>query len=118
MARKTIKSKPKAPARTRKHRGNRGPVWPVQMARSNLSAVIDAAVQGEPQRITRNGKEVVTVIRSEDIRSAKATPEVDLLKVFQDSPLTEALEKGLIDFAGLRSKPAHRPPFEFGEDDD
>jgi prevent-host-death family protein len=103
---------------TSRRRLSARPVWPVQDARSNLSAVIDAALKGEPQHITRNGKEVVTVIRSEDIRAAKATPEIDLLEVFQNSPLTDALERGLIDFAAMRSKAPFRDPFEFQEGED
>ena len=38
--------------------------WPLQEARNRFSAVVDAAVAGEPQRVTRRGKPAVVVLSS------------------------------------------------------
>lgn len=36
--------------------------WLIRDARAHLSDVVDAALQGEPQRVTRRGKEAVIVV--------------------------------------------------------
>ncbi len=40
--------------------------WQLQDAKNRLSAVVDAAIAGEPQQITRRGTPVVVVIAAED----------------------------------------------------
>ena len=36
--------------------------WSLQDAKNRFSAVVDAALQGEPQRVTRRGKPAVVVV--------------------------------------------------------
>ena len=40
--------------------------WQLQDAKNRFSAVVDAALTGEPQEVTRRGKPVVVVIAFED----------------------------------------------------
>lgn len=40
--------------------------WPLQDAKNRFSAVVDAAVSGSPQRVTRRGKPVVVVLAVEE----------------------------------------------------
>lgn len=42
------------------------PVWPLQDAKNRFSAVVAAALEGEPQRVTRRGKPAVVVIADEE----------------------------------------------------
>ena len=59
--------------------------WPLQDARNKLSAVVDAAVAGEPQRVTRRGKPAVVVLSVEKYerlcRLEKANPNRRSLRV-------------------------------------
>ena len=38
------------------------PDWPLQDAKNKFSAVVDAALAGEPQRVTRRGQPAVIVL--------------------------------------------------------
>ena len=40
--------------------------WPLQDAKNQFSAVVNAALDGEPQRVTRRGRPAVVVIAVED----------------------------------------------------
>lgn len=40
--------------------------WQLQDAKNRFSAVVDAALTGEPQEVTRRGKPVVVVVAFED----------------------------------------------------
>ena len=40
--------------------------WPLQDAKNRFSAVVDAAVAGDPQRVTRRGKPAVVVLAVEE----------------------------------------------------
>ena len=59
--------------------------WPLQDARNKLSAVVNAAVAGDPQRVTRRGKPAVVVLSVEEyerlcrLEKAKAPTFTDLL---------------------------------------
>jgi len=44
-------------------------VWTLQDAKNRFSAVVDAAVQGKPQKVTRRGKWVSVVLSAEDDES-------------------------------------------------
>ena len=47
--------------------------WPLQDAKAHFSAVVDAAMRGKPQRVTRRGKPAVVVVAAEDFdRLARA----------------------------------------------
>ena len=37
-------------------------VWPLQDARNRFSAVVDAAIAGDPQRVTRRGRPAAVVV--------------------------------------------------------
>ena len=47
--------------------------WNVQDARARFGDVIDAALKGQPQRVTRRGKETVVVVSEADW--AKVAPK-------------------------------------------
>ena len=59
--------------------------WPLQDAKNRFSAVVDAAVAGEPQRVTRRGKPAVVVLATEEyerlrrLERSKAPSFADLL---------------------------------------
>ena len=40
--------------------------WPLQDARNRFGAVVDAAIAGAPQRVTRRGKPAVAVLAVEE----------------------------------------------------
>ena len=49
--------------------------WQLQEAKNRFSAVVEAALTGEPQEVTRRGKPVVVVLAFEEyqrLREAKA----------------------------------------------
>ena len=73
--------------------------WPLQDARNRFSAVVDAAVAGEPQRINRRGKPAVVVLSVEEyerlcrLEKAKApTFAALLLAIPQDDEEFEPLQ--------------------------
>jgi prevent-host-death family protein len=79
--------------------GGGGPAersWPVQDARARLSNLIDAAVAGRPQRISRRGKEIAVIISAADYDRLTA-PRESLVQFFRNSPLAEAMAAGEID---------------------
>ena len=41
-------------------------MWTLQDAKARFSAVVDAALAGEPQAVTRRGKPAVVVVGAED----------------------------------------------------
>ena len=59
--------------------------WPLQDAKNRFSAVVDAALAGTPQRVTRRGKPAVVVVsvgeyeRLRHLEKAKAPGLADLL---------------------------------------
>ena len=59
--------------------------WSLQDAKNRFSAVVDAAVAGEPQRVTRRGKPAVVVLATEEyerlrrLEKSKAPSFADLL---------------------------------------
>ena len=52
------------------------PAWRLQDAKSRFSALVDSALQGVPQHVTRRGKQAVVVVSAQDFaalqRNAKA----------------------------------------------
>ena len=67
--------------------------WSVQDARAHLSDVINAAVSGRPQKITRSGKHIAVVVSAADYQSpdARRLPQskLSLRDFFLNSPLSE-----------------------------
>ena len=59
--------------------------WPLQDAKNRFSAVVDAAVAGDPQRVTRRGKPAVVGLaggeyeRRRHLEKVKAPTFADLL---------------------------------------
>ena len=79
--------------------------WSARDARNRLGAVVDAAVGGEPQRVTRRGKPAVVVIAVEEyerlrrLEKAKAPTFAELL-------LAIPQDGGEFERLGLRRRPA------------
>ena len=61
------------------------PAWPLQDAKNRFSAVVEAALAGDPQRVTRRGRPAVVVLavdeyeRLRDIEKANAPTFAELL---------------------------------------
>ena len=59
--------------------------WPLQDAKNKLSAVVEAAVAGDPQRVTKRGKPAVVVLAVDEygrlrrLEKATAPAFADLL---------------------------------------
>lgn len=49
--------------------------YPLAKARSSLSKLVDQALAGEPQRITRHGKEAVVVVSEADWEARQQKPQ-------------------------------------------
>jgi prevent-host-death family protein len=75
---------------------NSSAAWQVQEARAGLSRLIDAALAGRPQRITRHGRETVVVI-SADHYDSLAKPHQSLTEFLHGSPLAEVLAAGELE---------------------
>lgn len=50
-------------------------MWTLQEAKNRFSAVVDAALAGEPQEVSRRGKPAVVVIAAEDYARLKASAD-------------------------------------------
>ena len=51
--------------------------WQLQTAKAQLSAVVEAALRGNPQRITRRGKDAVMVLSEETYVALKNSAKKD-----------------------------------------
>jgi antitoxin Phd len=69
--------------------------WQVQEARARLSRLIDEALAGRPQRISRRGAAVAVLVSAEYDRLV--APTEDLLECFRNSPLAAAMARGELD---------------------
>lgn len=76
--------------------------WSVQDAKNSFSAVVDAAVHGVPQTVTKHGKPAVVILSVNDYerlsqRSAIATPSFaeHLLSIPQDESEVERMSARL-----------------------
>ena len=47
--------------------------WQLQTAKAQLSAVVDAALRGEPQRVTRRGKDAVMIVSEREYIALKTS---------------------------------------------
>jgi antitoxin Phd len=59
--------------------------WQLQEAKNKFSAVVDGAVEGEPQLITRHGIEVAVVLSVEDYRRL-TSPRPRLIDALRRAP--------------------------------
>jgi prevent-host-death family protein len=60
--------------------------WAVTEAKAKLSDLVDAAMKGEPQIITRRGDEAVVVLSMKTYRSALEGRQGSLVDFFAQSP--------------------------------
>jgi prevent-host-death family protein len=60
--------------------------WQLQEAKSKFSKLVDAAMQNEPQIVTKHGDEAVVVLSIEQYNKL-LEPKQDLLTFFNNSPL-------------------------------
>jgi antitoxin Phd len=65
--------------------------WQVQAARAQFSRLIDEALAGRPQRISRRGKDVAVVVAAGDY-DRLTRPRESIVGFFRNSPLAEAME--------------------------
>ena len=72
--------------------------WPLQDAKNKFSAVVDAALAGEPQRVTRRGRPAVVVLAVEEYERLRRLEQVSaptfgelLLEIPQDDGEFERL---------------------------
>ena len=72
--------------------------WPLQDAKNELSALVDAALAGEPQRATRRGRPAVVVLAVEEYERLRRLEKGDaptlgelLLEIPQDDGEFERL---------------------------
>jgi prevent-host-death family protein len=69
----------------------------VQEARAQLSRLIDEAMAGRPQRISRRGKDAVVLISAAEYERL-VRPRESLVEFFRNSPLAEAVAEQDLDF--------------------
>ena len=67
--------------------------WSLRDARSNLTDVVNAALEGFPQWIKSRGKKPVVVLSEEDYLRLSAK-EGGIVSFFRDSPLGKAVRAG------------------------
>lgn len=63
--------------------------WAVTEAKAKLSDLVDAAMNGEPQIITRRGQEAVVVLSIKAYRSAIEGRRNSLVEFFAKSPFRD-----------------------------
>lgn len=64
--------------------------WGVAEAKAKLSDLVDAALRGEPQIITRRGSEAVVVVSAAAYRSRTRRRDGTLVEFFARSPHRDA----------------------------
>ena len=70
--------------------------WQVQAARAQFSRLIDEALAGRPQRISRRGKDVAVLVAAADY-DRLTKPRESIVDFFRNSPLAEAMAEGELD---------------------
>lgn len=63
--------------------------WPLQDAKAQFSEVVQRAMDGEPQCISRHGKDAVIIVSYDAVMQAVKQPQ-NLFDFFQSSPLAGA----------------------------
>lgn len=63
-------------------------VWTLHDAKNRFSALVDQALGGDPQMVTRHGKRAVVIIRAEDFERLTSKKE-RLVTFFRHSPLKD-----------------------------
>jgi prevent-host-death family protein len=85
---------------------DRDRTWTVQDARAHFGDVIDAALKGKPQRVSRRGKETVVIVSENEWRKLAAPkPNFgEFLATFPGVPDD-------VDLMALRRRPDRPNPF-------
>lgn len=85
--------------------------WTLQDAKNKFSAVVEAAVKGKPQRVTRRGQPAVVVVASEEYdRLAATAAEAKPKKTFVEHLLAfPKLEEGMEDPFDFENRPQIEP---------
>jgi antitoxin Phd len=65
------------------------PTWKLEDAKNQFSRVVREAIAGQPQRVTRGGRDAVVVVSAEEY-DRLAGLKVDLVDFLRASPLAEA----------------------------
>jgi antitoxin Phd len=71
--------------------------WKLEDAKNQFSEVVRRAVAHEPQLVTKNGRDAVVVLSTEDYQRLLGPQE--LVRFLQESPLAEALAAGELDLS-------------------
>ena len=79
--------------------------WSAREARNQLGAVVDAAVSGEPQRVTRRGKPAVVVIAAEEYERLRRVEKAKV-PTFAELLLAIPQDGGEFERRGLGRRPA------------
>ena len=93
--------------------------WSLQDAKNRFSAVVDAALSGAPQRVTRRGKPAVVVLAVDEYerlrRNGQATAPtfIDLLLDMPQGGEAKELWVRIVEIAGRSTLVAYRP-YAFG----
>ena len=69
--------------------------WKLEEARNRFSEAVRRAMAGEPQLVTRHGKEAVVIIGADEYR--RLTTPGNLREFLVESPFAEALSRGELD---------------------
>ena len=79
-------------------------VWQLQEAKNKFSQVVEEAIRGGPQLITKRGVEVVILLSYAEYRKLAAARQ-KLSAFFRESPLAEVTLDLRRDTSGIRSQP-------------
>jgi prevent-host-death family protein len=63
--------------------------WQIQEAKAKFSALIGEALTGEPQAITRHGRDVAMVISATEYQRLAARPSVSLVDFLSNTGFSE-----------------------------
>lgn len=77
------------------------PKWTLQDAKNKFSAVVNAALEGTPQHVTRRGLPAVVVVSAEEFERLRAGKERNL--TFKEHLM--AMPKGDIEFERAEIRP-------------
>lgn len=81
--------------------------WKLEDAKNRFSEVVRLALDDQPQRVTRNGRDAVVVISAAEYDRLAAPPH-NLFEFLQASPLAQAIAEDGIDFEIERSQDVPR----------
>ena len=81
--------------------------WKLEDAKNRFSEVVRLALDDQPQRVTRNGRDAVVVISASESERL-AAPTQNLFEFLQASPLAKAIAEDGIDFEIERARDVPR----------